>query len=238
LIVITVPVHNESKFLRECIKTILINAIKLKDEFCIVIAEDGSTDGTDKIARDLAHTNPKIIHIHADKKLGRGLALKNAWNQVKGEIYVYVDCDLATDMKHFPTLIKFIKNGFDLATGSRYVKGAKVLRPPLRKFSSKIYNLLVRIFFRDHIQDHQAGFKAFSDRLIRNILNKCESNDWFWDTEIIIRAIRGGYRCIEFPVEWKEKKGKRTPIKRLIKDVYIHGIELFKLKFKLSKGEF
>lgn len=222
MLVVTVPVYNESQFLEEAIRTLLQKTDALGEDYVIVIAEDGSTDGSDAIAERLARGNPRIIHIHADKKLGRGLALKKAWKKVRGSVYVYLDCDLATDMKYYPQLIKAIKNGYDLVTGSRYMNGAKVRRPALRHFVSRMYNLMIRAIFRTHIYDHQIGFKAFSSKLVKNLLDACESTDWFWDTEIIVRSIHKGYKCFEFPVEWEEKRGTRTPLKRLVKR-YLHS---------------
>jgi hypothetical protein len=233
LIVVTVPAHNESKNLRKCVELLLQETSQLGEEFCIVIAEDGSTDGTDIIARGLERMYPAVIHFHATRRLGRGLALKSAWNKVKGDIYVYIDCDLATNMKYYPQLINSIREGNDLATGSRYIEGAKVHRPLLRKLASKLYNTLIRMMFKDHVFDHQIGFKAFSNRLIRDILNECKSTGWFWDTEVIIRSIHNNYRCVEFPVEWEEKKRKKTSIKRLITDVIVHGVGLIRLKSSL-----
>ena len=82
MIVATIPAHNEAKFLERVVRTLLQETIALGDDYCIVIAEDGSTDGSDEIAERLARNNPHIIHIHADKKLGSGLALKNAWKRL------------------------------------------------------------------------------------------------------------------------------------------------------------
>jgi hypothetical protein len=223
-------------FLRKAVETLKREAAMLRDDHRIVIAEDGSTDGTDKIAHELALRDSHVVHIHADRKLGRGLALKNAWSKVEGDVYVFVDCDLATDMKYFPMLVNAIKAGYDFATGSRYIKGATVRRPPLRYLTSKIYNLLIRATFKTGVYDHQMGFKAFSDRLVKDLLSSCESNGWFWDTEIIIRSRQKDYKCIEFPVEWEEKRGNKTPLMRLISDVYIHGKGLIRMKHYLNAG--
>ena len=233
MIVVTVPAYNESKNLRKCVELLLQETPPLGEKFCIVIAEDGSTDGTDIIAQDLERMYPNVIHLHATRKLGKGLALKRAWNKVKGDIYVFIDCDLATNMKYYPRLINSIREGNDLATGSRYVEGAKVHRPLLRELTSRLYNTLIRMMFKDHVFDHQIGFKAFSNRLISDILNKCKSTGWFWDTEIIVRSIYNNYKCVEFPVEWEEKKRKRTSL-RLITDVMIqNGVGLIRLKSSL-----
>ena len=230
MIVVTVPACNESKNLRTCVESLLHESFSLNEEFRIVIAEDGSTDGTDIVAEGLESMHPRVIHFHSAQKLGRGLALKRAWNKLDADIYAFVDCDLATDMKYFPQLINAIREGNDLATGSRYIKGAKVDRPFLRDVTSKFYNRLIRMMYKDKVYDHQIGFKAFSKRLIRAELNSCKSDNWFWDTEIIIRSIHDKYKYVEFPVEWKEKKGKRTSMKRLLSDIMIHGLGIIRLK--------
>jgi len=196
---------------------------RLGEDFRIVIAEDGSTDGTDIIAQELEHMYTQVTHLHSPQKLGKGLALKRAFNKVEGDIYAFIDCDLATNMKFFPQLINSIKEGNDLALGSRYMDGAEADRTVLRDLSSRVYNRLIRILFKDNVFDHQIGFKAFSNRLIKDILNECNSTGWFWDTEILIRSIYNNYKIIEFPVEWKEKKNNRGSLK-MVTDVAIQNV--------------
>jgi len=234
LIIVTIPAHNETKNLRNCVEQILQEIKNMNEEFRLVIAEDGSTDGTEILAQTLEGMYQNVIHFHYPEKLGRGLALKRAWTKLDGDIYAFIDADLATDMKYFPQLINLIREGNDLATGSRYIKGAKVERPFLRQITSLVYNNLIRMMYKDNVFDHQIGFKAFSKRLIKDEINKCISENWFWDTEIIVRSIHDKYKYVEFPVEWKEKQRKNTSIKRLISDIIIHGSGIIKLKRTLN----
>ena len=202
---------------------LLKETLRLGEDFRIIIAEDGSTDGTDIIAQELEHMYTQVTHLHSPQKLGKGLALKRAFNKVEGDIYAFIDCDLATNMKFFPQLINSIKEGNDLAFGSRYMDGAEADRSVLRDLSSRVYNRLIRMLFKDNVFDHQIGFKAFSNRLIKDILNECNSTGWFWDTEILIRSIYNNYKIIEFPVEWKEKKNNRGSLK-MVTDVAIQNL--------------
>ena len=234
MIVITVPACNESKNLRNCIETLLKETGKLEEEFQILIAEDGSTDGTDVIAQELEQTYTQVKHLHSPHKLGKGLALKQAFNSAEGDIYAFIDCDLATDMKFFPKLINLIREGNDLALGSRYMKGADADRAVIRDLPSRVYNSLIRLLFKDTVCDHQIGFKAFSNRLIKDVLNDCCSTGWFWDTEIIIRSINGNYKIVEFPVEWQEKAGKGSL--KMVTNVAIQNVKgIIELKRILSE---
>ena len=223
MIVVTVPACNESKNLRKCVEMLLKVTPRLGEDFHIIIAEDGSTDGTDIIAQELERMYTQVTHLHSPQKLGKGLALKRAFNKVEGDIYAFIDCDLATNMKFFPQLINSIKEGNDLAFGSRYMDGAEADRTVLRDLSSRVYNRLIRILFKDNVFDHQIGFKAFSNRLIKDILNECNSTGWFWDTEILIRSINNNYKIVEFPVEWKEKKSNNGSLK-MVTDVAIQNV--------------
>lgn len=235
MIVITVPACNESKNVRKCIEALMEEAPKFREEFRIVLAEDGSTDGTDLIAKELEQTHPQVTHLHSPYKLGKGLALKQAFNSVEADIYAFIDCDLATDMKFFPKLINSIREGNDLALGSRYIKGAAANRAVLRDFPSRVYNSLIRLLFKDTVRDHQIGFKAFSNRLIKDVLNECVSTGWFWDTEIIIRSIHRNYKIDEFPVEWEEKKKDASSFK-MVTAVAIQNVRgILALKKILSK---
>ena len=235
LIVVTVPAYNESKNLRKCVQVLLKEVPRLGEDFLIVIAEDGSTDGTDLIAQELERVYTQVIHLHSPQKLGKGLALKRAFSKVEGDIYAFMDCDLATNMKFFPQLINSIREGNDLALGSRYMDGTKVHRLVSRDIASRFYNKMVRILFRDHILDHQIGFKAFSNRLIKDLLDKCISTGWFWDTEILIRSIKNNYKLIEFPVAWEEKKNGAPSLKLIIGMGVQNLMGIIKLKRLMSK---
>jgi len=221
--VITVPACNESKTLRKCVESILKQAKELNEDFRIVISEDGSTDGTDRIAEELDKNYEQVIHLHSDCRLGKGMALKRAFKTVEGDVYAFVDSDLATSMKFFPQLINLIRQGNDLAFGSRYVNGAEIQRDGLRDASSRLYNLIIRVMFRDRVLDHQIGFKAFSKRLIKDVLDECDSTGWFWDTEIIVRSVNRNYKFVEFPVDWEEKKNGTGSL-RMVTEVGLQNV--------------
>ncbi len=95
----------------------------------IIIAEDGSTDGTAQRAEELAQKYPYVRHIHREKRMGRGTALNNAFKQSNGEVLVYMDLDLATDLKYLKPLVEAITvEGYDFSTGSRMLPESKVER--------------------------------------------------------------------------------------------------------------
>ena len=112
----------------------------------------------------------RIRLFHSDERLGRGKALNRAISESKGEIICYYDVDLATDMQHLPELIHAIRDGADIATGSRLMQGSDIKRTGGREIASHSYNFLVRLFLGSRIHDHQCGFKAFNKGYIVRLL--------------------------------------------------------------------
>ncbi|MEM4155563.1 MAG: glycosyltransferase, partial [Archaeoglobaceae archaeon] len=122
---IVLPAYNEAKRLRNAVEKIEEHAKALGYDYEIVIAEDGSTDGTDKIAKEIAEKNPRVKHLHSDQRLGRGKALMNAFKNCSGDVVVYMDVDLSTDLRHLKEIVSAIAEGYDIATGSRLMKESK-----------------------------------------------------------------------------------------------------------------
>jgi hypothetical protein len=222
---VVLPVYNEAKKIKKSVEEIKNFLEKMPYELEIIIAEDGSTDGTDKIVSELS-LNKKIIHIHSDKRLGRGKALKNAFAQAKGDIFIYMDIDLATDLSSIKTMIKEIENGFDICIGSRYLSGSKSERSFLRKTMSLTYIFFVKLLFNTKLKDMQCGLKAFSKKTLPTLLS-VRDNYWFWDTEILLMAEKKNLKIKEIPVVWKEKKSSKV---KIFRDSIYMGIKLIKLK--------
>jgi hypothetical protein len=228
------PAYNEADVLEDTIKKVILNLDTFADSYEIIIAEDGSTDGTNKLASMLAEKDTRIKHIHRQKRLGRGTALKNSFKKSSGEILVYMDLDLATDLSHLRELIEAINiEGFDLATGSRLLSKSKVNRSWTRNLASSSYNLIVRKLLGSKIKDHQCGFKSFRREPLLILVDEVEATHWFWDTEILVRANRRGYKIKEIPVLWKS--GKETKV-RLLKDSLNMFWQALSLWWRLKKN--
>ncbi|NYZ73980.1 glycosyltransferase family 2 protein [Candidatus Micrarchaeota archaeon] len=229
MISIIVPLHNEAAAISANFPKIKKTADRLGPDYEIILAEDGSTDNTRQIAGNLA--SGKIRLLTSEKKLGRGLALSRAMVSAKGDIIVYMDADLAADLRHLKALVSEIENGADISTGSRLVPGSKVhSRSFLREFFSRGYNLLLRLLFRTSIHDHQCGFKAFRRSRIVPLLKEVEDKHWFWDSELLIRAQKKGLKVAEIPVEWTDSKGSSV---KLPSDIPSMGLSALLLRLRL-----
>jgi glycosyltransferase involved in cell wall biosynthesis len=225
------PAYNEAAALEPAVAKVTQTLKEFTRSYEIILAEDGSTDGTDKFAAMLADEFPFVKHIHGEKRLGRGSALKNAFKQSSGEVLVYMDLDLATDVKHLKALVEAVEcEGYDFATGSRLLPESNVKRSGTRDIASKTYNFMVRALLGSEVKDHQCGFKAFKREPLMQLLDKVGANHWFWDTEILVRAHRRGYKIKEIPVSWKG--GCETKV-RLLQDSLNMGWQILSLWWHL-----
>ena len=235
LVSVVLPAYNEAKELETTVEKVSQTLKKTDYTYEIVIAEDGSTDGTDELSEQLTKKYPFVRHIHREKRLGRGTALNNAFRQCRGEVLVYMDLDLATDLKSLRPLIDAIAlEGYEVSTGSRMLPESKVERSLRRSISSKSYNFLVRHMLGSIVKDHQCGFKAFKKEAALPLLGEVEASHWFWDTEILVRAQRHGFKVKEIPVEWTSGVGTKV---NLAKDSWSMFWQVTHLWWKLkTKG--
>jgi glycosyltransferase involved in cell wall biosynthesis len=214
------PAYNEAEGIGHAVEAALLELRKTSSSFEVIIAEDGSSDGTDVEADRLAATHPEVRHVHSAERLGRGKALNRAFKGSHGSIFVYMDVDLASDITQLKTLVDSVRGGADIATGSRMLPGSKVKRSLRRSFASWSYNTLIRILFHTPIHDHQCGFKSFKRSSLMEYIDEVEDTHWFWDTEVLIRGVRRGLRVDEIPIEWSEGQGTKV---RLFRDSYRMG---------------
>lgn len=230
-VTVVLPAHNEAGNLKRAIKETEDFLFKICQDFEIIIAEDGSTDGTDDIARGIANSNHRVRWMHHDERLGRGRALSDAFRESEGSILVYMDVDLSTDIRFLETLMRTIIDGYDIAIGSRAHPESRVRRSLKRTITSLMYNSMVRLVLGSYIRDHQCGFKAFKRNSFFDIINEVYDDHWFWDTEILVLATRKGLNVKEVPIVWRESN-KSTVI--FFKDIINMVFKIFKLWWRIK----
>lgn len=265
---VTLPVYNEEAQVVASVGRVLaFLAGQRTYRWEVVIADNGSTDGTLGLARGLAEERgrgdrrsemgdsrsegadgrsgigdrgsetgdsggegrcplprsegrePEAIALrvlHLDQA-GRGRALQEAWLGSEADVLSYMDVDLSTDLQHLPELIEAIGGGrYDLAVGSRLLAASHTTRGWKRELISRTYNLLLRRVLGLKVRDAQCGFKALSRAAAQALLPGVRDPGFFFDTELLVRAQRQGYRIAELPVRWVDDADSRVRLVRTI----------------------
>lgn len=228
-----IPVFNDRPALEKALPESVRALEGITPAFEIIVAEDGSTDGSTDIVREYSRRDPRVRLLHSDQRLGRGRALTRAIAAAQGTIVCYYDVDLATNMQHLPDLITTIRNGATISTGSRLLPSSDTVRTGGREIASRGYNFLVRLFLKSRLHDHQCGFKGFRRDQVLPLLASVRSDHWFWDTELLVRAQLKGYTVAEFPVTWRAGKG--TTVR--IRDVFSMGSSILRLWWQVHVSE-
>ncbi|NOQ97549.1 MAG: glycosyltransferase, partial [Calditrichae bacterium] len=188
------PVLNEESTvanLTEDLLRILSSNFEHKE---VIIINDGSTDRTGQVADDLnAKNNGYVKVIHHSQSTGYGNALKAGFSAAQYDLIFFTDGDYQFDMNDLYHALSLIE-GNDIVVGYRQNRKD----PQYRIWLSKGYNLLVRILFGLKLKDIDCSFKLFKRTALKKIT--IESNGYFIDTEIMVKAKKQGLIIHEFGV--------------------------------------
>lgn len=232
---IVLPAYNEASRIERCVAEVERAVSSFSNSYEIIVAEDGSTDGTDRILANLSKRNPHLSLLHSPVRLGKGKAIKNALRSTRGNVIVFMDVDLSASLNALPCIVQLAKEHRGLAIGSRHVKGSRVRRPFTRTVFSLTYNLFARALFLDGIHDHQCGFKAMSREVAEVIRDNAKSDGFFLDTEMILQCKKLSFPVMEVGVEWSEKRKRNESAIKPLRDATRMGLDL--LKFRLSSDD-
>ncbi|TDD86509.1 glycosyltransferase [Actinomadura darangshiensis] len=212
---IVIPVLNEERSLPGCVRTLhsfLDGSFPLS--WRITILDNDSTDGTWRVAHDLAEQFPEVRPVRLPVR-GKGAALKAAWCDSTAEIVAYMDADLSTGLDALlPLVAPLISGQSEIAIGSRLNPHSRIRRGLKRELVSRAYNGLLRYGFGVSFSDAQCGFKAARTEAVRPLLERVRSQGWFFDTEFLLLAEYNGLRVHEVPVDWVEDVDSRVRIAR------------------------
>jgi putative flippase GtrA len=210
---IVIPVHNEATELERSVRHLhRYLATTFPYTFQITIADNASTDATLPIAQRLADELPGVNAVHVAEK-GRGLAVRTVWSRSASPVLCYMDVDMSTDLSALlPLVAPLISGHSDVAIGTRFARGSRVVRGLKRETISRGYNLLLKCTLGARFSDAQCGFKAIRADVAARLLSLIADTSWFFDTELLVIAQRARLRIHEVPVDWVDDPDSRVQI--------------------------
>lgn len=211
---VVIPVYNEELELEERVNTLVGYLMTNLPDFSwkVTVADNASTDRTPAIGKKLEKKYPEVTYFRLEQK-GRGRAVKTVWTASKADIVAYMDVDLSSDLKHFPSLVRSLLRGYDIAIGTRNLGNSHVYgRNLLRTITSKGYIALIKLFFQVRFSDAQCGFKAVTRKVVTNLIPHIQDNAWFFDSELLIVGEKLGYRIYEEAVTWIDNPGSTVRV--------------------------
>jgi len=221
-LICVVPVYNEEKIVPRAIPMLLrfLQDAQAKGSIKVVIADNGSTDGTARASRRLLKKYPKILAYEYIDKKGRGNALKSVLSLYKAKIYLYIDVDLPCEPQDIQRLIEGIEAGNDLVI-SRRIGGRPLLRR-IMTFGLRYINYFV---FRMMFSDVQCSVKALSAQAAALLKESCEQDGWYLDTELVVLSHQSNFVILETPITWVEtrfsdRQSKVHPLRDIVQGTH------------------
>jgi dolichyl-phosphate beta-glucosyltransferase len=212
---VIIPAYNEDKRLAST----LLEACKFLDScrpaYEIIVVDDGSRDATALLVRQFQRINPKVHLICLGKNQGKGAAVRLGMNNARGEVVIYLDADGSSRIDHMTKLIHAIKEGADVAIGSRIgtkTEKTNVERYWYRHLVGQCFNILVRTLAVSGFNDTQCGFKMFRLPVAKTLFKAQKINGFAFDVEILYLCRKFGFHVAEIPIDWTHKSGSKVSI--------------------------
>jgi glycosyltransferase involved in cell wall biosynthesis len=193
---VIVPVYNERSTVAEIIRRILAVDVPLVVD--LVVVDDASTDGTDKVLQTLMDSSVRVV-TH-QKNMGKGAAIRTALEHVHGDLIVIQDADLEYDPDDWPRLLDpILKHKAAVVYGSRF-SGERKNMLVLHWIGNRFLSLVTNVLYSTTLSDMETCYKLFDRRVLDNMV--LLSNRFDFEPEITAKVLRRGYRIYEVPISY------------------------------------
>jgi dolichyl-phosphate beta-glucosyltransferase len=206
---IIVPAYNEATRVGPTLEAMLAYLQSQPWTAEVIVVDDGSHDDTVKVVQEIAQNNPNLRIVCNEINRGKGYSVRRGMQVARGDVIAFSDADLSSPIEELPKLLDALEEGADVAIGSRWLQASvQTQRQSLpRQLAGRVFNLSLRVILGLRFNDTQCGFKAFSRRAARAIVEKQMIERWGFDPEMLFIARKFGYRIDEIPVRWGHKQG-------------------------------
>jgi glycosyltransferase involved in cell wall biosynthesis len=213
-----IPAFNEANRIGDTLQQTLAYLRKCSPQSELIVVNDGSTDSTGAIARDVLATAEVETHLLENSPNGgKGAAVRKGLLAATRPIGLFFDADLSTPLEEIPKVVEPIARGeVDVAFGSRAIDRALIgnRQSWRREQGGRIFNLIVRSATGLPFWDTQCGCKAFRLDVCRPLIDAAHINGFAFDVELLSLAHHAGLRLREVPVRWNHSDGSKISFMR------------------------
>ncbi len=196
LLSVIVPVFNERVTVAEVIRR--IRAVELPVDIEVIVVDDGSSDGTDKVLAALGDSTVRVINHPVNR--GKGAAVRTGLEAVRGDLVLVQDADLEYDPEDWSKLLDPIFRGKSrVVYGSRFT-GERKNMLPLHWIGNRFLSLVTNLLYSSTLSDMETCYKLFDRRVLEGIT--IESDRFEFEPEITAKVLRRGYRIYEVPISY------------------------------------
>ncbi len=231
---VVIPAYNEEAVIRQTTEEVARYLTESAITYELLIVDDGSTDHTVALVRELMQRHPSLRLLQANHE-GKGAAVKAGVLAAAGSRILFMDADHSTHIQEWKKCIPWLHDGYDVVIGSRKMPGAdvKVHQPLLRELMGKVFTRLTNTLLTTQVTDITCGFKCFQADVAVRIFRLQRIAGWGFDAELLFLARRMGYRIKEVPVVWMDDASTKV---RLMSDAIRSFNELMRIRIGAWRG--
>ena len=216
---IIIPAYNEADRIEKTLREVDAYLQEQQLSYEVLVVDDGSTDGTENLIKQMSVQMPYLSLIQFPKNQGKGAAVKAGMLAVTGDLRLFMDADGSTHIRELTKLLPYAAEGFEVVVGSRLVAGAvkKTKQNLAREFLGWVFRNLTRLLMHTEVQDPQNGFKLFSANAAERIFGELTTNGWSFDVEVFALAKKHGLKVKEVPIVWVNDERSRIRFPHMLR---------------------
>ena len=234
---IVIPAYNEELRLPATLERLAEYLPTLGLQTEVLIVDDGSRDRTAAVAESFGEKISGLRVLPNGTNRGKGYSVRHGMLEATGELVLFTDADLSAPIEESDKLLSALKNGYDVAIGSRALNRSLISthESPFREFAGIIFNKIVRVVLWLPFVDTQCGFKAFRRERCRIIFELQRIEGFGFDPELLYLARHYGLKSVEIPVRWGHSPDTKVS---MLRDSFKMFIDIFVIRWNALSGKY
>ena len=232
---IIIPSYEEEAQLQLTLPKLRNYLIKQDYPWEVIIVDDGSSDGTSRIPHEIFRKTESVKVLTNPKNRGKGYSVKQGVIEASGKLILVSDADFSTPIEDFEKLHNYIKQGYDIAIGSRSLADSniEIRQTWYREGMGRIFNVFVQMLVLRGFVDTQCGFKCFDREKLIPIFSQMTVDGFCFDVEFLFISKKRGLKTIEVDINWRDSPHSQVS---LVTDPIRMLLDLVRIRQNDKKG--
>jgi len=235
---IVIPAYNEETLIINTLESLRAYMATRSEKYEFIVVDDGSNDRTAATIQAWQKKMKADLQLLINQKnMGKGFSIRRAVQASRGQYVIFIDADLPYELYAIDNFLSALKNGYDLAVGSRVLPGAEVRGVPFYRYiAGQVFSWMVQLVLFTGLPDTQCGFKSFRSMAAKEIFRRTSIDGFGFDVEMLFVARKLKFAIQPVAVHMIEHR-QRSRV-RLFSDSLRMFANLFTVRMKDWQGKY